>query len=645
MAPKMSFEAIRTQEIESENTSLSNSDGTGNKIAVEPQVLSRWQASKIAGAAIDMLAITLSCTFFVYALAVKMHQNMPMGSPQVKLLLRLSKLGPTIYPVLYAALIGRALKSIAFWKLQRGSKIGTLDRVLGSMTIVQTIFTQVQMRSLSLLSLLLIAIWSLSPLGGQASLRIVGSNLQANDTTRQLQYVNTSSNVLNGIYAGADTASQFVPVNALFGAALVGASSSSSSSVDAWGNMKIPWIENLDPLMADAEGWYSIPQLNSTDGYTSLIGLPLSMIPDASNLTTSFDIETSYWTLSCPVFQDFGDGNNATGYLDDAAQAKLTAELSPFVDPSVESLYNTSSGQGQNLYGYSVNMYDYNQSWNSPVNTRLRHITYIENNNGPAHWVAASCTIRTTYVEVYVSCATGSCTAVEMRRSRKPCAPESWTPFDIAGTAFYWFSQRFVDALAPGHAVVATPYQNFIINPDDPFSISFNVPPVTSVSNSTSALRLGQLLNTYWMAMLAPTAVSKGLRNSNLTADIADIGTLLPNITATETRYAFVLECNTFWFVVLLVSSGITAFIGLCGLIAATCRRGPDIAFNISSLVKDSPFFDQTSVATTISGTDRSRLMKDWYAKYGDVTPEDEIGYIAIGSGNVADLQTGRLYR
>lgn len=88
----MSFEAIRTQEIESENTSLSNSNGTGNKIAVEPQVLSWWQASKIAGAAMDMLAIALSCTFFVYALAVKMHQNMPMESPQVKLLLTLSRL-------------------------------------------------------------------------------------------------------------------------------------------------------------------------------------------------------------------------------------------------------------------------------------------------------------------------------------------------------------------------------------------------------------------------------------------------------------------------------------------------------------------------------------------------------------------------
>ncbi|KAH0333936.1 hypothetical protein KCU81_g9645, partial [Aureobasidium melanogenum] len=401
MAHTAKFEVIRTQAVESGETSLNSNTETGDKVLVKPQVLSWWQASRIVGAVLDMLAIALSCAFFVYALAVKMHQNMPMESPQVKILLRLSKLGPTIYPVLFAALIGRALKSIAFWKLQRGSKIGTLDRVLGSMTIVQTVLTQVQMRSLSLLGFLLIVIWSLSPLGGQASLRIIRSNLQANDTIWRLQYVNTSSNVLTGIYEGADTASQFVPVNALFGAALVGASSSSSSSVDAWGNIKIPWIERLNTTWEDAEGWYPIPQLGSSDEYAALIGLPLSIISDSSNstdnLTTSFDVETSYWTLSCPVFEDLGDGLNATGYYDPIEEANLTRAMTPFLDPSVESIYNTTvPGSGQNLDLYSVSMYDYNQSWDSPVNTRLRHITYMENNNGPAHWVAANCTIRTT---------------------------------------------------------------------------------------------------------------------------------------------------------------------------------------------------------------------------------------------------------
>ncbi|KAH0022154.1 hypothetical protein KCU78_g5863, partial [Aureobasidium melanogenum] len=636
MAPKMNFEAIRTQEIESENTSLSNSDGTGNKSAVEPQVLSWWQASKIAGAVTDMLAIAFSCTFFVYALAVKMHQNKPMDSPQVKVLLRLSHLGPTIYPILFAAVIGRALKSIAFWKLERGSRIGTLDRVLGSMTIVQTVLTQVQMRSPNLLSFLLIAIWALSPLGGQASLRIVGSMMQATNTTRLVQYVNTT---MDGMpYIGGDTASDFVPVNAVFGAALVGASSSSSSSVDAWGNIKIPWIENLDPSMADAEGWYPIPQLNISDEYTSLIGLPLSLISDARNLTTSFNIETSYWTLSCPVFEDLGDGQSATGY-DAAAENKLLAEMKKYQDPYGVSLYNTTAAH--NFYLYSVNMYNDSESWDSPSNKRLRHITYMENNNDPAHWVAANCTIKTTYVEVSTFCSAGRCTAVRVRNSHAPHAPESRTPFDMAGNAFYWFGPHLADALTVGHSTFGTPYQRFIIDPQDPFNYTVATPPVTVVSNSTFALRLSQLFNTYWVAMLAPTAIPKGL----LTADTVEIDGIPANTRATETKDTLVLKCNVLWFVVLLLSSATAAFIGLCGLVAAMCRRGPDIAFSISSLVKDSPFFDQTSVASTLGSTDRSILMKDWYAKYGDVTPEDEVGYIAIGSGNIADLQAGRLYR
>lgn len=127
---------------------------------------------------------------------------------------------------------------------------------------------------------------------------------------------------MEGTYEGADTASQFVPANALFGAALVGASSgasSSLSSIDAWGNTKIPWIEFLDPSTEDADGWYSVPQLNSSDDFTSLIGISLSLISDATNLTTSFNIEASYWTLSCPVYGNLTDP--------DATEEKLAAEM------------------------------------------------------------------------------------------------------------------------------------------------------------------------------------------------------------------------------------------------------------------------------------------------------------------------------
>jgi hypothetical protein len=258
------------------------------------------------------------------------------------------------------------------------------------MTIVQTVLTQIQTRSLSILGLLLIAIWSLSPLGGQASLRIIGSAIQSSNTTRLLQYVNTSSNVLDETYAGADTASQFVPADALFGAALLGPSSSPSSSVDSWNNLKIPWIDGLDPSTADAQGWYSVTQLNSSDDFTSLIGVSLSTVTHASNMTTSFNMETSYWTLSCPVFEILNPG--VPGEAGEAGLDPTAPIMQPFEDPSMTSLYNTSFGP-PNLYLYSVDMYNTSLSWDSQVNRRLRHITYLDSNNNPGYWVAANCTI------------------------------------------------------------------------------------------------------------------------------------------------------------------------------------------------------------------------------------------------------------
>ncbi|KEQ69868.1 hypothetical protein M436DRAFT_75635 [Aureobasidium namibiae CBS 147.97] len=622
MAEQARFEPIPTKIIESEHTSLSSTDYTGHEYGVEPGALSLWQAGKIFGIVMDVLAIVLSCMFFSYALAVKTHEKKPMGSPQVKLLVRLSNLGPTIYPILFAAVVGRALKSIAFWKLEKGGRIGTLDRLLGSITIFQTVLTQIQMRTWSFLGLLLVAVWSLSPLGSQASLRIIDTATQPSNTSRPLQYVNTTSDFFNFTYAGVPAASQFVPVNVLFGAAMLGSSASSSFYVDNWGNLKIPWVEGLDTMTADGDGWYPVKELKSTDDFASLIGIPLSTITLANNLTTSFSIETSYWTFACPVFEDLGDGVNAsTGHFDNRSYADLTASQGLFIDSSESAVENTTSYTAQNLYLYSVNTHDNSEPWDSPVNTRPRHITYMDNNNDPGHWIAANCTIKTTYVEVNASCSSDNC-------------------------AFYQFAIPLIEALPAGTLGEASPYQKFIIDPSNPFNQSFYIPAVTVLSNATFALRLGQLFNTFWMAMIAPTAIPKGLRNSNLTADIARLrNSSLLTATATETRDNLVLRCNLVWFVILLVSSAITAVIGLCGLIATICRLGPDIGFNISSLVKDSSFEDQVFVPTTLGSTDRSILMKDWYAKLGDTASEEEAGYIAIGSGNVADLQRGRLYR
>lgn len=47
----------------------------------------------------NMVAIALSCTFFVYALAVKMHQDIPMENSRVNLLLKLFNLVSSQQPL------------------------------------------------------------------------------------------------------------------------------------------------------------------------------------------------------------------------------------------------------------------------------------------------------------------------------------------------------------------------------------------------------------------------------------------------------------------------------------------------------------------------------------------------------------------
>jgi hypothetical protein len=83
--------------------------------------------------------------------------------------------------------MGKALKSIAFWKLEKGSRAGLIDQLLGSTTIFQTIVIQTQLRAPGIVGITLVFIWALSPLGGQATLRTLGHKLQYTTTRSVIQ--------------------------------------------------------------------------------------------------------------------------------------------------------------------------------------------------------------------------------------------------------------------------------------------------------------------------------------------------------------------------------------------------------------------------------------------------------------------------
>lgn len=67
------------------------------------------------------------------------------------------------------------------------------------------------------------------------------------------------------------------------------------STIDLWGNVKIPYLDSVD-----GPDWMDVPQNLSIDGYSSLVGVPLTQISHLSpNISVSFSLESSYIQLQC----------------------------------------------------------------------------------------------------------------------------------------------------------------------------------------------------------------------------------------------------------------------------------------------------------------------------------------------------------
>jgi hypothetical protein len=62
---------------------------------------------------------------------------------------------------------------IATYFTERGTTVGLLEQLFGSTTVASTLKTQLMLRQYNFVAVLLLLLWSLSPLGGQGVLRLI----------------------------------------------------------------------------------------------------------------------------------------------------------------------------------------------------------------------------------------------------------------------------------------------------------------------------------------------------------------------------------------------------------------------------------------------------------------------------------------
>lgn len=225
--------------------------------------------------------------------------------------------------------------------VERGSRLQTLNLLAGSTTVAGAVFTQILLRSPCMLGLAIVAAWALSPLGGQASLRIVdvGEGVRNDSIVAAYMSVNKSYNAFDTIDMGA----MGTLVDTLFGAAVIAPADTKASPLDLWGNVKIPMIE---PLATEEQMksnlWIDIP--NSTVLYSSLVGIPTTMREGHGfrhsllrHLTGRWSVPQSKPVITSRTLVMAGDWSEA------AMLANNTLSIPPFEAISAVTVSNLST--------------------------------------------------------------------------------------------------------------------------------------------------------------------------------------------------------------------------------------------------------------------------------------------------------------
>jgi len=201
-----------------------------------------------------------------------------------------------MFPIFFAALTGRAAVKYATWKLERGSTLGLLEQLMNSRTVASTITTQIHLRSFNMVGLGLILLWALSPIGSQAVLEIMTIPFDAVPSTADVSYFNSRQQS----FAAPDgnfKQSWFSGFAMLLGASLIAPTDIKTSSMDLWGNVRIPYYSSTLNASSetDSDGWTQIPE-GFVPTYSSLFGLPVSSVQVGN---TTFTVESSYIQLAC----------------------------------------------------------------------------------------------------------------------------------------------------------------------------------------------------------------------------------------------------------------------------------------------------------------------------------------------------------
>ncbi|KAB8228846.1 uncharacterized protein BDW43DRAFT_315487 [Aspergillus alliaceus] len=591
-------------------TDMIESHGSSRRLRTQNR---RWVAQFVSVAAVAPFLFLAGIAFWLNNRAVE-YESWDRMQLAMKVL-------ATFFPIVFAAVVGQTMRQAARWKLERGSLLGLLEQLMGSMTVLGAISTQLAMRSFNILGLCLFLVWALSPLGAQSVLRIMSADLRKNASLVALAHFDTNNAGVMSANISYWQAKSPAPDNLYF-TALLTASTTRSSTSDFWGNVKLPLIGELDQQdsAGNTSGWREIQNYTLVKTYPSLLGIPVSGLSRVGN--TTFNINSSYFDVDCrTVANDSGSGVwpsrvNYTAY-------KFFTYLNP-------------SNNGTELNSNSNSM----EKYSAPI------IRWISPNYSPSNYrgvTYADCIVHEQFVEVAVNCecpdigassSRGDCFASAVRLQRRT-SPRSQSIFSNIHL-FDQFATALKSATPVTHPGTPSFMEQYMASPNGTVGEEVPATDLFRLSKEVFSQRLMHLINTFYIARLGPIIMTGDFPWTSENAAYGYLSSApIKSISGVFTQRDTIPTCtmNWGWWSMFLFASLFMVGASVVSFTLASRTLNPDILGYISTFTRDNPqLYHIASVSSAVSGLERARAMGDVSIRFGDVRSDDPTkGELGIG--------------
>jgi hypothetical protein len=546
---------------------------------------------------------------------------------------------PTIFPLLFAALMGRFFRHLGIWLAERGTTLGRLEQLVGCQSVFLAIERQICLRNFSIVGVCSIFIWLLSPFGGQSALRVLRQEERYLNTTQPMYYL-SPLNVANTTMGGASMInsgrSTFTP---LFLAALLSSGNFQTNSADLWGNVKLPSYRSLENSTTD--DWKPVPNYNQTSiRWSSLIGIPVSTFNGESFTTSSmnhFKIRTRQFDISC------SNNSQVPGDWTEMVRSNFTRVASTWMMESTteQPACTTAANITERCKVRACPSYPCPFVSKSSTNQNTTSV--------------ANCEYFYDYVEASIECKAAACRATAMRKLDTNTdggygLDESYLLGVIMMNLMSTItSVDTVDVSSPT-AHGATVMEKWMYDPTDYIGSGYWV-SLYELPVEVFAERLTILWNSFFQSTYAARALAGKLdeeTSPNIGESSGVYGSAI-SFNKTEnlvSQRRDVYRVNWKWFSILLSCSLVLLSAAYAGLVLKYLSIAPDIIGYASSLTMLNPYIPTPTGGTTLHGLERTALLHDLPVRIGDVCPDEPVGAIALAAndGRVVGLDRRRWY-